>query len=282
MDIQWYPGHMAKARRLVKENLKLVDVVIEILDARIPSSSRNPDIDELTGQKPRLVILNKSDLANPEQTRQWRDVFARAGFPSIAVDSIKGHGAREVPEQVNKLAAPKIQALVSTGRRPRAPRCMVLGIPNVGKSYFINKLVGQRATKTGDKPGVTRGQQWVRVAGNIDLLDTPGILWPKLENQEAAYRLAITGAIKDEIYDFFWTAGKLLKWLADNYPETVRERYKIDDIQAEPEQLLEAVGARRGFYISGGGIDSLKSARIVIKEFREGKLGRYTLDRPPI
>lgn len=282
MDIQWYPGHMAKARRLVKENLKLVDVVIEVLDARIPSSSRNPDIDELAGQKPRLVILNKSDLADPEQTRLWRTVLARAGFSSIAVDSIKGSGAREVPEQVNKLAAPKIQALVATGRRPRAPRCMVLGIPNVGKSFFINKLVGQRATKTGDKPGVTRGQQWVRVAGNIDLLDTPGILWPKLENQEAAYRLAITGAIKDEIYDLFGTAGKLLKWLADNYPETVRERYNIEDIKAEPEQLLEAVGARRGFYISGGAVDSLKSARIVIKEFREGKLGRYTLDRPPV
>lgn len=282
MDIQWYPGHMAKARRLVKENLKLVDVVIEVLDARIPSSSRNPDIDELAGQKPRLVILNKSDLADPEQTRLWRTVFARAGFSSIAVDSIKGSGAREVPEQVNKLAAPKIQALVATGRRPRAPRCMVLGIPNVGKSFFINKLVGQRATKTGDKPGVTRGQQWVRVAGNIDLLDTPGILWPKLENQEAAYRLAITGAIKDEIYDLFGTAGKLLKWLADNYPETVRERYNIEDMKAEPEQLLEAVGARRGFYISGGAVDSLKSARIVIKEFREGKLGRYTLDRPPV
>lgn len=282
MDIQWYPGHMAKARRLVKENLKLVDVVIEILDARIPSSSRNPDMDELAGQKPRLVILNKSDLADPEQTRLWREVLARAGFPSIAVDSIKGNGTREVPEQVNRLAAPKIQALVSTGRRPRAPRCMVLGIPNVGKSFFINKLVGQRATRTGDKPGVTRGQQWVRVAGNIDLLDTPGILWPKLENQEAAYRLAITGAIKDEIYDLFWTAGKLLKWLADNYPEAIRERYKIEDLAAEPEQLLEAVGARRGFYISGGGVDSLKSARIVIKEFREGKLGRYTLDRPPV
>lgn len=282
MDIQWYPGHMAKAKRLAKENLKLVDVVIEVLDARIPSSSRNPDMDELAGQKPRLVILNKSDLADPDQTRLWKDVLARSGFPSISVDSVKGNGTREVPEQVNKLAAPKIKALVATGRRPRAPRCMVLGIPNVGKSFFINKLVGQRVTKTGDKPGVTRGQQWVRVAGNIDLLDTPGILWPKLENQEAAYRLAVTGAIKDEIYDLFGTAGRLLKWLADNYPEAIRERYKIEDLTAEPEHLLEVVGARRGFYISGGAVDSLKSARIVIKEFREGKLGRYTLDRPPV
>jgi ribosome biogenesis GTPase A len=282
MDIQWYPGHMAKARRLVKENLKLVDVVIEVLDARIPSSSRNPDIDELAGQKPRLIILNKSDLADPEQTRLWKAVFGKAGFPSIAVDSVKGVGVRSVPDQVKKLATPKIEALVSTGRRPRAPRCMVLGIPNVGKSFFINKLVGQRAARTGDKPGVTRGQQWIRVAGNIDLLDTPGILWPKLENQEAAYRLAVTGAIKDEVYDLLATAGRLLKWLAGNYPEAVQERYKIDDLAAEPEQLLEAVGARRGFYISGGAVDSLKSARIVIKEFREGKLGRYTLDRAPV
>jgi len=282
MDIQWYPGHMAKTRRLVRENLKLVDVVIEVLDARIPFSSRNPDIDELAGQKPRLIILNKSDLADPVQTRLWEAYFGKDGYPAIAVDSVRGAGVRRVPDQVNKLAAPKIQALVSTGRRPRAPRCMVLGIPNVGKSFFINKLVGQRAARTGDKPGVTRGQQWIRVAGNIDLLDTPGILWPKLENQEAAYRLAVTGAIKDEIYDLYATAGKLLRWLAENYPEAIRERYKIEDMTAEPEQLLEAVGVRRGFYISGGTIDLLKSARIVIKEFREGKLGRYTLDSPPV
>ncbi|MGI6491640.1 MAG: ribosome biogenesis GTPase YlqF [Peptococcaceae bacterium] len=282
MDIQWYPGHMAKAKRLVKENLKLVDVVIELLDARIPSSSRNPEIDDLAGQKPRLVILNKSDLADPEQTKLWKAYFAKSGIPAIAVDSIKGKGVREVPEQVNKLAMPKIQALVASGRRPRAPRCMVLGIPNVGKSLFINKLVGQHVARTGDKPGVTRGQQWIRLAGNIDLLDTPGILWPKFESQEAAYRLAITGAIKDETYDFIGVAGKLLKWLADNYPENIRERYKIDDMGALPEQLLEAVGARRGFYLSGGAIDSLKAARVVIKEFREGKLGRYTLDRPKL
>jgi len=280
MDIQWYPGHMAKAKRLVKENLKLVDVVIELLDARIPSSSRNPEIDDLVGQKPRLVVLNKSDLADPEQTKLWRAFFTRSGIPSIAVDSIKGIGVREVPEQVNKLAAPKIQALVASGRRPRSPRCMVVGIPNVGKSLFINKLVGQRVARTGDKPGVTRGQQWVKLAGNIDLLDTPGILWPKLESPEVAYRLAITGAIKDEIYNFIEIAGKLLKWLADNYPESIRERYKIEEMGALPEQLLEAVGARRGFYMSGGAIDLSKAARVVIKEFREGKLGRYTLDRP--
>jgi len=282
MDIHWYPGHMAKAKRLVKENLKLVDVVIEVLDARIPSSSRNPDINGIAGQKPRLVVLNKSDLADPDLTRRWKDVFFGEGYSVVAVDSVNGRGVREVPGLVQQLAAPKIALLVSSGRRPRAARCMVLGIPNVGKSFFINKLVGQKVTKTGDKPGVTRGQQWIRVAGNLDLMDTPGILWPKLEDREAAFRLAVTGAIKEEVYNLNAVAGKLIQWLAENYPEAVRERYKLADLAGEPEELLEAIGAKRGFFISGGAVDTLKSAQNVLKEFREGKLGRITLDAPSL
>ena len=282
MDIHWYPGHMAKAKRLVKENLKLVDVVIEVLDARIPSSSRNPDINGIAGQKPRLVVLNKSDLADPELTRRWKDVFSGEGDSVVAVDSVNGRGVREVPGLVQQLAAPKIALLVASGRRPRAARCMVLGIPNVGKSFFINKLVGQKVTKTGDKPGVTRGQQWIRVAGNLDLMDTPGILWPKLEDHEAAFRLAVTGAIKEEVFNLNAVAGKLIKWLAENYPEAVRERYKLEDLAGEPEELLEAIGAKRGFFISGGVVDTLKSAQNVLKEFREGKLGRFTLDAPSL
>lgn len=280
MDIHWYPGHMAKAKRLVKENLKLVDVVIEVLDARIPSSSRNPDINGIAGQKPRLVVLNKSDLADPELTRRWKDVFSGEGDSVVAVDSVNGRGVREVPGLVQQLAAPKIALLVASGRRPRAARCMVLGIPNVGKSFFINKLVGQKVTRTGDKPGVTRGQQWIRVAGNLDLMDTPGILWPKLEDPEAAFRLAVTGAIKEEVFELNAVSGKLIKWLAENYPEAVRERYKLESLAGEPEELLEAIGAKRGFFISGGAVDTLKSAQNVLKEFQEGKLGRFTLDAP--
>lgn len=280
MDIHWYPGHMAKAKRLIKENLKLVDVVIEVLDARIPASSRNPDINEIAGQKPRLVVLNKSDLADPELTRRWKDIFSGAGYLAVAVDSVNGKGVREVPGLVQQLAAPKMALLVSSGRRPRAARCMVLGIPNVGKSFFINKLVGQRVTRTGDKPGVTRGQQWIRVAGTLDLMDTPGILWPKLGDPEAAFRLAVTAAIKEEVFDLHAVAGKLLKWLAENYPEAVRERYKLEDLSGEPEELLEAIGVKRGFILSGGAVDTLKSAQNIMKEFREGKLGRFTLDEP--
>lgn len=280
MVIHWYPGHMAKAKRLAKENLKLVDVVIELLDARIPSSSRNPDINEISGRKPRLIILNKSDLADPVLTRRWKAAFNSESFPAVAVDSVTGRGIGEVPGLVQRLAAPKMDALKSSGRRPRAARCMVLGIPNVGKSFFINRLVGQSAARTGDKPGVTRGQQWIRVAENIELMDTPGILWPKLGDPEAAFRLAVTGAIKEEVFDLSDVAGRLIKWLAENYPQAIRERYNLDDLPGEPEKLLEAVGQKRGFYIQGGVVDILKSAQNVLKEFREGKLGRFTLEKP--
>lgn len=280
MDIHWYPGHMAKTRRLVLENMKLVDVVIEVLDARIPSSSRNPEINKIGGQKPRLVVLNKSGLADPEKTRIWLDLFRASGFCAAAVDALQGRGMREIPALVRELAAPKMAELASSGRRSRAPRCMVLGIPNVGKSLLINKLVGRGAARTGDKPGVTRGRQWIRVAGSIDLMDTPGILWPKLEDREAAFRLAATGAIKEEVYDFYAVAGKLARWLAENRPEALRERYKLDLLPSGQEEMLEAIGAARGYYLSGGVVDTTKSARTVLKEFREGRLGRYTLDEP--
>ena len=281
MVIQWYPGHMAKARRLLKENLKLVDVVIELLDARIPSSSRNPDINELTGERPRLVILNKSDLADPVLNERWRKYFSADGTPTLAVDSMHGRGVREVPALVQQLAAAKIDSLVAAGRRPRAARCMVLGIPNVGKSFFINRLVGQKAAKTGDKPGVTRGQQWIRLASNLDLMDTPGILWHKFHDQEVGFRLAVTGAIKDEVYDTYAVSAKLAVWLAENHPEQLRERYHLDELPVEEEALLDRIGAKRGYIVSGGAVDRLKAAAIVLKEFREGILGRYTLDLPP-
>lgn len=271
---------MAKAKRLVTENLKLVDVVIELLDARIPASSRNPDINEITGAKPKLVVLNKSDLADPDLTGRWVNIFKQAGTPALAVDSTSGRSVRGVPALVRQLAAPVMARLKSAGRRPRAVRCMVLGIPNVGKSFLINKLADRRAAKTGYKPGVTRGQQWIKVDGSIDLLDTPGILWPKLAEPEAAFRLAVTGAVKEEVFNIYDVAVRLTKWLAVNRPEALKERYKLKELPGETEALLHLVGTSRGFIGAGGVVDLPKSAYNVLKEFREGKFGRFTLDPP--
>jgi len=271
---------MAKAKKIVKENLKLVDVIIEVLDARIPASSRNPDINEITGHKPRLVVLNKYDLADPDLTEHWINIFVNSGFPTVAVDLMRNRGLRAVPVLVRQLAAPKMDSLISAGRRPRAARCMVLGIPNVGKSFLINKLADRRAARTGYKPGVTRGQQWIRMAGNLELMDTPGILWPKFEDPEAAFRLAVTGAIKEEVINIYDVAGRLVKWLAGNYPEALKIRYNIQVLPEETEELLELVGRSRGFIGTGGVVDLQKSAHNVLKEFREGKFGRITLDYP--
>jgi ribosome biogenesis GTPase A len=280
MDIQWFPGHMAKTKRLIKEDLKLVDVVIELLDARIPASSRNPDINVITGDKPRLIVLNKSDLADPDRTKRWEGFFLKNGQPAVAVDSISGRGVKLVPVLVQQLTAKKMALLAASGRRPRPARCMVLGIPNVGKSFFINKLAGRSAAKTEDRPGVTRGRQWIRLAGSLDLMDTPGILWPKFEDAEVSFRLAVTGAIKEDIFDLHQVAGSLLIWLSQNYPDALRERYKLGVLPEDPEELLRAVGAQRGFLTPGGNVDSLKAAQAVLKEFRGGKLGRFTLELP--
>ena len=281
MDIQWFPGHMAKTRRQIKEDLKLVDIVIEVLDARIPASSRNPDVNVITGGKPRLIILNKSDLADPVLTGSWEGFFLKTGLPAAAVDSLSGRGVKLIPGLIKRIIAKKMAELASSGRRPRPARCMVVGIPNVGKSYFINKLAGRGVTKTEDKPGITRGRQWIRVAGALDLMDTPGILWPKLEDAAVSFRLAATGAIKEDIYDLHDVAGHLLKWLSENYPHALRDRYKITgEIPAVAEEMLEAVGNRRGFLTPGGKVDTLKAAQVVLKEFRSGRLGRFTMEGP--
>jgi len=280
MDIQWYPGHMARAKREVKESLKLVDVIIEVLDARIPASSRNPDINEITGPKPKLVVLNKSDLADPALTGLWLKKFINSGTPAAAVDLISGSGVRAVPVLVKQLVAPKMESLISAGRRPRAARCIVLGIPNVGKSFLINKLADRRAARTGYKPGVTRGQQWVRMSGDLELMDTPGILWPKFADPEAAFRLAVTGAVKEEVFSIYDVAGQLVKWTAANYPEALKKRYKLQRLPEEAGEMLELIGRSRGFIGTGGVVDLKKAAQNVLKEFREGKFGRITLDYP--
>ncbi|NLJ76675.1 MAG: ribosome biogenesis GTPase YlqF [Peptococcaceae bacterium] len=282
MGIQWFPGHMAKTRQQIKRDLGLVDIVIEILDARIPASSRNPDISSMAKGKPRLIILNKSDLADPALTSDWEGFFLKkTGFPALAADSLNGKGIRRVPGMVQKLIAKRMSALALSGRRPRPARCMVVGIPNVGKSYFINKLAGRNVARTEDKPGITRGRQWIRAAGGLDLMDTPGVLWPKFADATVSFRLAATGAIKGDIYDPYDVACHLLGWIMQNYPHALRQRYKItEEFPVEEAEMLQVIGKTRGLLLAGGKVDATKVAQVFLKEFRSGRLGRFTMEAP--
>ncbi len=281
-NIHWFPGHMAKAQRMIREQLRLVDVAIELLDARIPASSANPVIDEVVGDKPRVVVLNKADLADPAGTERWLAFFRAAGREAVAVESLAGGGTKQLAGRVEKAAAPMLAKLAAKGIRPRAVRAMILGIPNVGKSSLINRLLGTATVRTGDKPGVTRGQQWLKIGRNLELLDTPGVLWPKFDDQEAAFRLAITGAISDEVFDREKVVGKLLAMLRGEYPDRLAARYNLaGELPEDGRELLAAVGAKRGCLRSGGVIDFEKAGRIVLGDFRDGKLGRFTLDAPP-
>ncbi len=282
MNIQWYPGHMVKAKRMVQENLKLVDVVIELADARLPESSRNPDLLEIIGSKPRMLVLNKVDLADEEATRQWRQYYKNSGLEVVLANSLTGQGFREMEAAAVRLTKTKLDALLAKGQRPRAIRAMIAGIPNVGKSSFINRLVGKGTAKTADKPGVTRGKQWVRFGGNFELLDTPGILWPKFEDPQVGYKLAVTGAIRDQLLDEVELAAQLLGWLRENAPEQVKARYKLEELAVDNHQLLDAIGKRRGCLVSGGNVDRTKAAAIVLDEFRGGKIGKFTLDELPL
>ncbi|MBP2640132.1 MAG: rbgA [Firmicutes bacterium] len=279
MDINWYPGHMAKASRMIREQLKLVDVVIELLDARIPLSSANPVIEEIIAGKPRIVALNKADLADPRNTELWLSFFRGKGIDAIAVNSIGGKGCKELIVQTEKAAQSKLQSLAAKGVRPRAVRAMILGIPNVGKSSLINRLRGSAVARTADKPGVTRGKQWIKISKNLEILDTPGVLWPKLEDQEAAFRLAATGAINDEVFDREEVVNKLVSILRIDYLTQFVSRYRII-INAEMtnQQVLEQIGIRRGCLRSGGLIDVENAGRILLTEFRAGLLGPITLD----
>lgn len=282
MHINWFPGHMAKAQRMIREQLKLVDVVIELLDARIPAASANPVIDEIVGDKPRVVVLNKADLADPAGTERWRAFFRSRGRDAIAVESLAGGGTKQVAPLTEKAAAGMLAKLAAKGIRPRAVRAMILGIPNVGKSSLINRLLGTATARTGDKPGVTRGQQWLKIGRNLELLDTPGVLWPKLEDQEVAFRLAITGAISDEVYDREKVVARLLTLLRQEYPDRLIARFNLaDPLPDDGLELLALIGGRRGCLRSGGVVDYEKTGRIVLSEFRDGKLGRFTLELPP-
>ena len=276
--IQWYPGHMVKAKRLVSEHLAMVDVVVELLDARIPLSSRNPDISELIGTKPHLVVLMKTDLADPGETREWSRILRDQGSSVLAVAAPSGEGLSRLPQMASALAGPALERWRSKGRLPRAPRLMIVGIPNVGKSTLINRLVGENRLRVADRPGVTRQQQWVRIRGDLDLLDMPGILMPKIGDQLVGLKLAATGAISDAVFDLEMVASNLLTILSQSYPELLCRRYRLDSLPAEDNLLLEAIGSHRGALVSGGRVDTLRAAQHLLDEFRAGRIGRISLD----
>lgn len=281
LNINWFPGHMTKALRMMRANLKLVDVVIELLDARIPVSSANPVMNELLEGKPRVIALNKADLADPEWTKQWIKTFHDQGLQVVALDSMTGKGTKALVSQVEQLGNAKARKLVDRGVNPRAVRAMILGIPNVGKSSLINKLNGVHVANAANKPGVTRGKQWIKIGRNLELLDTPGVLWPKFEDPVVGFRLAITGAIKDDIYDIEKVMVHMLTLLREQYSQRLIERYNLTaPLPEDATALLELIGIRRGCLRSGGIVDYEKTRRLILKEFRDTKLGTFTLDRP--
>ncbi len=281
-SLQWYPGHMRKAERLVRENLKLVDVVVELLDARIPMSSANPVLREIVAGKPRVVVLNKADLADPAATRSWERYFAAQEIAAVPVDAVKGSGTKELVQAIRRCAAPRTEKLAKHGAKPRAARCMILGIPNVGKSSLINRLSGGTRTKVENRPGVTRAKQWIRIGAQLELLDMPGILWPKFEDAQAALRLAFTGAISDTVYDVGGVVLQLLHVLHMDYPAALCARYGLDEAMPMGAALLEEIAQKRGCLVRGGRIDYEKAEQIVLTDFRSGRLGRVTLDPPPV
>lgn len=281
MDIQWYPGHMTKTRRMMEENQKLIDIVVELLDARIPLSSRNPAIDEIFPTKPRLVVLNKSDIADEATTREWEKYFKSKGVGVKSISSTMGKSLNDIFSSCKEILKDKIEHDKTRGLVNRPIKMMVVGIPNVGKSSFINKLSGKKSAITGDRPGVTKGKQWIRLPNSFELLDTPGILWPKFEDVAVGEKLAFTGAIKDEIMDLEEIALRLLELLRDKYPQKLTERYKMTDFEdMSGYEMLELLGKKRGFVISGGEIDTERAAKILLDEFRGAKLGRISLETP--
>lgn len=280
-DIQWFPGHMAKTRRMIQKSLPLVDAVAELLDARLPLSSRNPEFDRLTRRKPRLVILNKADMADPVLTQQWVEYYQKRGAAVITADSKSGKGVKSFAPALRRLLAPQLAKYEAKGMKGRPIRVMILGIPNVGKSSLINRLAGGKRAKAEDRAGVTRIQQWIKIEGGVELLDTPGVLWPKLDDQEVACRLAFTGAVRDEILDQEALASRLLTFLHTNYPQSLEQRYRIAaDVEGTGFALLEQLAKNRGMLLAGGVPNTERAAIALIDEFRAVKLGRITLEKP--
>lgn len=280
MNIQWYPGHMTKTRRMIGENLKYVDLVAEVVDARIPISSRNPDIDDLVGTKPRIIVLNRADQADPAMNKVWGDWFRAQGFAVLETDAKTGRGVKDFANAARSALREKLEAWKAKGQVGRPIRAMIVGVPNVGKSTFINQVAKRKSAKAGDRPGVTRGKQWVAVDAGMDLLDTPGILWPKFEDQSIGLNLAFTGAVKDEIMDIETLACHFMDLLNRRYPAAL-SRYKLEpDPDAQGWELLERAARKRGFLISGGEVDTERMSKILLDEYRGSKLGRFTLETP--
>ena len=278
MNYQWYPGHMTKAKRMMQENIKLIDLIIEVVDARLPVSSRNPDIDELGKNKARLILLNKSDLADERQNEKWTQHFTEKGFFVVKANSKSGAGIRQVLPVIMEACKEKIERDRKRGIQNRPVRAMVVGIPNVGKSTFINSFAGKACTKTGNKPGVTKGKQWIRINKNVELLDTPGILWPKFEDQSVGAKLAMVGSIKDEILNLEELSLELLGYLHRDYEGILKERYDVEESE-DRLKMLEAIAVNRNCLQKGSELDYGKASNILLEEFRNGKIGRITLEQ---
>ena len=280
MIINWYPGHMAKAKRLIEENLKVIDAVIELVDARIPVSSTNPMIATLLGGKPSVIVLNKADLADPAALELWKAYYRNRGRHVIALNSKDGRGIKQLIQAVRKMAEPKLAHWRARGLKNRPVRTIILGIPNVGKSTLINRLAGRNVAKTADRPGETKGKQWVHLSDSLDLLDTPGVLWPKLEDQRSAKRLAATGAISDAVFDMQEVVTELISELSVRYPEALARRFKLDGLDEDPALTVVRIGRNRGCVVAGGTVDMEKTYKLIIKEYREGRIGAISLDWP--
>lgn len=279
MHFQWYPGHMTKAKRQMQEDIKLIDLVIELVDARIPFSSRNPDIDELGKHKARLILMNKADLASQEQTRKWSEYFRKMGYYVVKLDARNKAGLKGVSDVIMEACKEKLERDRRRGIKNRPVRAMVVGIPNVGKSTFINTYAGKACAKTGNKPGVTKGKQWIRLNKNVELLDTPGILWPKFEDQKVGLLLALIGSIKDEILNIDELSLELIQILQEHYPGILASRYELDE-EGTPVFVLEQIARNRNCVQKGNELDYSKAASLVIDEFRNGRLGKITLEFP--
>lgn len=279
MNVQWYPGHMTKAKRMMQENIKLVDLILELVDARVPFSSRNPDIDEMGRQKARIILLNKCDLADETKTALWSEYFHNQGYQVVMINSRSGFGLKSIHGAVQEACREKIERDKRRGILNRPIRAMVAGIPNVGKSTFINSFAGKACTKTGNKPGVTRGAQWVRLNKQVELLDTPGILWPRFEDPKAGVRLAMIGSVRDEILNIEELALELLCFLKEEYVGVIGQRYKIQETE-DTFAMLSKIAEVRGCLLKGGKLDTEKAAGIFLEEFRGGRLGRFTLEIP--
>lgn len=277
-NINWYPGHMKKTRELIQENLKMVDAVIEVIDARIPISSRNPIIDELVKSKPRIIVLNKSDLADDKAVKDWAETFRRQGNKALAMNCMSGAGSKELFRLLSSMEAEKNKDKV----RQKPYRLMIVGVPNVGKSSLINRMTGKKSAQTGDRPGVTRGKQWLRLQNGMQLLDTPGILWPKFEDPKAGLNLAFCGSIKDEILDVPTLAMELIGVLAEHYPQFLMDRYKLEETGETPLETMEMMAQKRGCILPGKRIDYERIGKLTLDEFRGGKIGRITLELPPV